>query len=234
MRTLIVIISHLLPLLFLRLLIMKSVDTQAFVPLIPHHDLAYSVTIGGPAPGAAGTPRKRGPLPPPTCGRGRLPTVRAVFLRELGPQLPWHNARLSFRNLLATTLNPLKRQRPGIVPAARRALATEAMVRLGMVAASPARTDWLCSPPASRGDPARPLAAALAQGHYFRDAKDRYFYVTHAEPNGMVNLLYLHMIAPTPADKASDIIVTGLSTPIRARELLVIIPFIVLIVLLGI
>ncbi len=46
---------------------MYTVMTRAYVPLL------LNANFGGPALCAAGYPQKRGPLPPPMCGRGRLP-----------------------------------------------------------------------------------------------------------------------------------------------------------------
>ncbi len=232
MRTLIIIItSILLSLLLLRLRIMKIVTKRAYAPLIPDHDLAYSVTIGGPAPGAAGTPQKRGPLPPPTCGRGRLPTSRAELRMELGPQLPWHDASSTYRNLPATELMSTKRQRPGMSPASRLAMAMEAMVRLGMAAPSPLGTSRPCSLKASRRHPARPLAAALAQGHRFLGAQNFLRYVTHEELSNGINVHYLAADARNPDGQAPTIIVIGLSTPIHAQEPGPIIIFIMLFIL---
>ncbi len=109
-RTLITITSVLL---LLQLHIVESVAARAYVPLIPFIDLAFNATLGGPAPGAAGTPRKRGPLPPPTRGRGRLPIKRARSLMGPGPQLPWHNASFPYRNFLAEPWASLERRRSG-------------------------------------------------------------------------------------------------------------------------
>ncbi len=104
-------------------------NTQAYAPILP--DLAYHANIGGPALGVAGTPRKRGPLPPLTRGRGRLPNFWTSPLTGAGPKLSWHNVGTRCRNLLTT---------------ARRAGARIAMVRLVMAVAGPSMTRRRGSP----------------------------------------------------------------------------------------
>ncbi len=93
------------------------------------------VLLEGPAPGAAPTPRKRGPLPPPTCGRGRLPRKRARALTGPGPQLPWPYARAHCKNVhdeLGEQRTEVIRSSSELPLASRRASAAGAMVRLGM------------------------------------------------------------------------------------------------------
>ncbi len=85
-------------------------DTPAYELLLHlHADFAIR---GGPTPGAEGTPRKRGPLPPPTCGRGRLPLRRVRALAGPGPQLPWPNARFHCRYELNEWETEMMRSRP--------------------------------------------------------------------------------------------------------------------------
>ncbi len=150
---------------------------------------------------------------------------------ELGPQLPWHNASSYYRNLIATILTPSKCQRPGLIPAQRFARATGAMVRLGMAAPSPLGTSRPCSLKASRRHPARPMAAALAQGHRFLGAQNFLRYVTHEELSNGINVHDLAADARNPDDQATTIIVIGLSTPIHAQEPGPIIIFIMLFIL---
>ncbi len=60
------------------LIVEYTAETQAYAPLLNKNP-------GGPALRAAGYPQKRGPLPPPTSGRGRLPLWRARPLAGAGP-----------------------------------------------------------------------------------------------------------------------------------------------------
>ncbi len=87
-------------LLHINLLMRNFADTQAVAPFL--HNADIGATLGGPAPGVAGTPRQRGPLPPPTRGRGRLPTWWASPLTGAGPKLPWQDARAQYMHLLHT------------------------------------------------------------------------------------------------------------------------------------
>ncbi len=106
--------------LHISLITESFVTTLALVPIL--HDGVYYADLGGPALCAAGTPQKRGPLPPPTRGRGRLPNWWASPQVGAGPKLPWHDAGFHYMYFLDT---------------ARRAGAKAAMVRLGMAAARP-------------------------------------------------------------------------------------------------
>ncbi len=101
--------------LLINLIVLNPADTQAVVPFLRY--FADFATLGGPAPRAAGTPQKRGPLPPPTRGRGRLPFWRANPLAGVGPKLPWQNAGVPCKYFLIR---------------ARRAGSAEAMARIGM------------------------------------------------------------------------------------------------------
>ncbi len=53
-------------------------------------------SLGGAAPSAAPTPRKRGPLPPRTGRRGRLPTWTAALCRPTSPS----TTRLLYKRFL--------------------------------------------------------------------------------------------------------------------------------------
>ncbi len=79
------------------LIMMKSDDTPAFVLFLQVH--ADEANFGGPTPGAEDTPQKRGPLPPPTCGRGRLPNKRGKVRKGLVPQLTWPLPRSHYTHL---------------------------------------------------------------------------------------------------------------------------------------
>ncbi len=108
--TLSITITILLP---IKLLVKKYVDTRALVPVLHN----FTETLGGPALRAAGYPQKRGPLPPTTVGRGRLPSKWACPREGAGPKLPWRYAGSQCRKFLDT---------------ARRGWAEAAMVRLVM------------------------------------------------------------------------------------------------------
>ncbi len=106
------IIIVIILLIQLQLRMEKIVTTPAYVLIIHYPDLAFNAIRGGPAPGAAGTPQKRGPLPPPTCGRGRLPIGRARSHMGPGPQLTWQYAKSPCKNFPDELWTRMGRRRP--------------------------------------------------------------------------------------------------------------------------
>ncbi len=163
-----------------------------------------------------------------------MPTSRAELRMELGPQLPWHDASSTYRNLPATELMSTKRQRPGMSPASRLAMAMEAMVRLGMAAPSPLGTSRPCSLLAGLRRPTGPPTAAFGLGHHFADEQHFLFHFPHVKITNMTNVHYLAANAWDPDGQVTTIIATGLSTPVHAKKPDHIITFITLYVLLVI
>ncbi len=107
------------------------------------------------------------------------------------------------------------------------------MVRLGMAAASPERTSRRRSLLAGLSS-ARQLAAALARGCRPPGAGTVIVYVNRGKPNTKTALSNLATISRNSADQVTIIIITGLSTPIRAREPTPVLVYIALVILLGI
>ncbi len=105
------------------------------------------------------------------------------------------------------------------------------MVRLGMAAPSLLETRTPCSLQASLRLPMGPLTAALAQGHYFLDVQIFISNFLRVILRNMPNVYYSAAKTWNPDNQALTIIVTGLSTPIRAKEPDHIITFIMLYVL---